>query len=398
MANHSGIIDSGTYFEIVPNTRKIMVPQAYKVIGTVGEHLAEQTTFRCPKFIDGHDIKNCAKKYITWKNVNGDVGHDELCFEVEDEDYLYFTWSIRDGLTMAFGLVSFSIHFEDTDAEDTIVYRWSTTICSECEVLDAINARLGTYETVYVAEDTLVFSDYNAVKEGVLAIDTNAVIPEGTLTINDNGIHDVGEYAAVNVDVNADAPTGTKEITQNGTYDVVNYAEVNVNVKLTTDTPQITVSEDGRIKATANGAEAIVQLNSDHDPDFIAKNIKEGVTIFGVEGSLATSQVSTVETVSGRFVNDTTASTMIHYTECNEEGVFVTFKQLSGGEDYEFSCVKATIISVYAQPSGSESEKRILDKQTSSKIGYMHSSEEQPFHCVFPVGDDFIIHMVKGQG
>lgn len=173
MTKHSSIVDSGAYFQIIPHTRKIVVPPPYAVIGTVGEHFAEQLTFRCPKLIDGHDVAKCANKYVTWQNVNGEVGHDKLKNVLENGKDVYFTWDVRNGLTVAKGIVSFSVHFEDVDANGKTHYRWSTTVCKECEILDSINASLGKYEAVYVEGDVLVFADYNIVKNSTLPLDTN---------------------------------------------------------------------------------------------------------------------------------------------------------------------------------------------------------------------------------
>lgn len=283
MANHSGIIDSGTYFQIVPSTRKIVVPSAYRVIGTVGEHYAEQLTFKIPKLVDGHDIANCSRKYVTWKNINDDIGHDELKNMTEDGEDLYFTWDVSGGLTVAKGLVSFSVHFEDVDVNGDMLYRWSTTTCTECEILDTINGILNTYESVYVGEGTLVFENYNAVENGVLPLDMPGIIPEGTRQITENGIYPIARYAFAEVAVDGDSPTGTKEITRNGTYDVTDFAEVKVEIPL--ETPQISVSDNGIIKTTASGIESQVRLDSSHDSEFVASNIKKGVNIFGVDGS-----------------------------------------------------------------------------------------------------------------
>ena len=57
--------------------------------------------------------------------------------------------------------------------------------------------------------------------------------PTGTITITNNGIFDVHDYAEADVDVPAITPTGTMSITENGTYDVANYAEVSVDVDVT---------------------------------------------------------------------------------------------------------------------------------------------------------------------
>ena len=227
MAKHKGIKDSGAYFVIDPVSRKITVPHAHKSIGVVGDHNSEQITFECPQMIDGHDISQCASRYVTWNNVNGEVGHDRLDIaqvEQSAEGTIHLTWTIRNGLTVAKGVVQFSVHFEDSNEDGTTLYRWSTATCKDCDILDSVNAVLGAYEAVYVAGKALVFNDYNAVKDATLKIETNGLIPKGTLDITENGNYPVGEYAEVKVEV----------------------------------------------------------LD---DPDLVAENIKKGVNISGIEGS-----------------------------------------------------------------------------------------------------------------
>jgi hypothetical protein len=205
MAKHGKVKDSGEYFAINPASRKVTVPHVHKSIGTVGDHNSEQITFECPQMIDGHDISQCASRYVTWINVNGEVGHDELQIaEVEQgkEGMLYLSWTIRNGLTVAKGIVQFSVHFEDFDEDGETLYRWSTATCKDCDILDSVNAVLGAYQAIYVAGDTLVIEDYTLVKDGVLELKTNGLVPEGTLKIEANGKFDVGKYAEVDIAVN----------------------------------------------------------------------------------------------------------------------------------------------------------------------------------------------------
>lgn len=173
MSVHSGLIDSGAQFQIMPNTRSISVIDSYKVIGTVGDHLSEQVTFKIPLTIDGHEIKNCDRRYITWKNANGDIGHDNLVFSDEDEEFLYYTWTIRDGLNVKSGLVQFAIHFEDMDEFDKnkVAYRWSTAPCGTCKVGDTLHASLGTYDPLWVSGDgVLHIGNYAPVENGILSL------------------------------------------------------------------------------------------------------------------------------------------------------------------------------------------------------------------------------------
>ena len=141
MAKHGKIKDNGEYFIINPASRKITVPHAHKSISTVGDHNSEQITFECPQILDGHDVAQCTSRYVTWVNVKGEIGHDELeIMQVEQgkEGMIYLSWTIRNALTVAKGVIQFSIHFECNAEDGTTLYRWSTTTCKDCEILDIL--------------------------------------------------------------------------------------------------------------------------------------------------------------------------------------------------------------------------------------------------------------------
>jgi hypothetical protein len=230
MAKHSGIKDGGEYFVISPTSRKITVPHSQKSIGAVGDHCSEQVTFMCPQMVDGHDVSQCAHRYVTWFNVNGEIGHDELRLvqvEQPEEGMIYLAWTIRDSLTVAKGVVKFSVHFEDRDGSGATLYRWSTATCKDCDILESINGILGAYEAIYVSGETLVISDYTLVNNNTLNLESK-IIPEGKVQITENGTFDVYKYAQAEVSV--DPPSGTLIIDKNGTYDVSKYEDALVEV------------------------------------------------------------------------------------------------------------------------------------------------------------------------
>lgn len=228
--SHNYINDDGVKFQIIPSTRKITVPASHKIIGTVGDHNSEQLTFQCPKTIDGHDVVNCSDHYISWKNAAGGEGYTDVVDIRTDEENMYFTWLIDSGVTVAAGYVTFAVHFEDIDTNGATLYKWSTTTCGECQVLDALNHK----------ETTVVVPD------GYLK-------PTGTKNVTANGTFNVAEYKAVNVAVPDTIPegyiqpSGVKDITKNGEYDVTEYAATTVDVQPTLQTK--TITENGTYTA-----------------------------------------------------------------------------------------------------------------------------------------------------
>ena len=230
MEKHSGIKDGGEYFVISPTSRKVTVPHSQKSIGTVGDHCSEQVTFMCPQMVDGHDVSQCAHRYVTWFNVNGEIGHDELKLvqvKQPEEGMIYLAWTIRNALTVAKGIVKFSVHFEDQDNNGITLYRWSTATCKDCDILDSINGLLGTYKSMHVSGEKLVIEDYALVNENTLFLDSQ-IIPEGKVQITENGTFDVYKYAQAEVSV--DKPSGVLTITENGLHGVEKYADVWVEV------------------------------------------------------------------------------------------------------------------------------------------------------------------------
>ena len=332
MAKHKGIKDSGAYFVIDPVSRKITVPHAHRSIGVVGDHNSEQITFECPQMIDGHDISQCESRYVTWNNVNGEVGHDRLDIaQVEQgaDGMIYLTWTIRNGLTVAKGVVQFSVHFEDSNEDGATLYRWSTATCKDCDILDSVNAVLGAYEAVYVAGNALVFADYNAVKNATLEIETNGLIPKGTLAITENGNYPVGEYAEVNVNVMA-------------------------------------------------------------DPDLVAENIKKGVNILGIEGAY-----DPLPLVSGtirveRRSSEKPVDLQICYSGCSAESSDIILSRrytVADSTAFKTSFVKDSLIIIEPHQSHGGASQGGMHLEISNGATLLNKSENSYMFVVQPTSN-----------
>lgn len=272
MAKHGNVRDSGEYFVINPVSRKVIVPHAHKAIGVVGDHLSEQIRFECPEFIDGHEVSKCSERYVYWTNVDGHEGSDRLdLVEVENgtAGMIYLAWNVRDALTVGKGIVQFSIHFEDLDEKGDVLYRWGTASCKECEILDSINGKKGTYPRVYVDGERLVFADYAPVTGGKLNLTSLGITPVGTLTITENGVHNVLNHEFADVQV----PTGIID------------PQVGLDVKNVRD-PETGVN-NGIVTVTLNGETKIEKSLKEYAARLCvySYNIIEGQSMLGVSGT-----------------------------------------------------------------------------------------------------------------
>lgn len=332
MSTHNRIADEGIKFQVVPSTRKIIIPTSYNVLGAVGDHNSEQITFQCPKTIDGHDVVNCSDHYVIWKNAKGETGRSEISVITTDDNNLYLGWTISSDITAAEGYVDFSLHFEDIVANGWTAYKWSTAVCTECLVLESIT---------YSGE-----SDTPVIPDGY-------VRPSGTLDVTTNGEHDVFGYAAANVAV----PVPTLHpitISKNGTYepdDGYGYSKAIVNVQ--PELQEKTVDENGEVTADI-GYYGLSKVT-------VAVPMPEGVKSITVNGEYDIGEFEKV-TVN---VGDESAQLHIKTVEITENGTVVV------QPDEGYDGMSATTIVTNVQSDLNLQEKTVTENgEVTPDAGY----------------------------
>ena len=263
MIRHSGTRDDGSKFKIVPNTRQITVPTSHKVIGAVGDHNSEQITFQCPKTIDGHDVSGCARHYINWQNADGLVGTTEVTDVTVNGEEMSFTWTVDSNVLAAIGTIRFAVHFEDVNEDGDIVYRWSTTVCDECEVLEGL-----------VSDQAGV-----VVPEGYFK-------PEGSLKVTMNGTYDVNQYETAEVVVTPISPSSIA-LTSNGTHKApvgIAWYEVTVDVDPVLQDKTVTPTNADQTVKHDSGYDGLGAVTVKAAPVETGREIKENGYYLAADG------------------------------------------------------------------------------------------------------------------
>ena len=108
-------------------------------------HNSERLTFKCPRFIEGHDMLSCNVITIHYKNegVPDIFIVKDAKAKDDEEDTITFTWLIEIGVTRRVGKTPFSVVFQwfkSGSAEPD--YTWPT---KECNIISIV-------KTVYNSE------------------------------------------------------------------------------------------------------------------------------------------------------------------------------------------------------------------------------------------------------
>ena len=136
MSHKDVIIDTDAKFEINPVTREINNASTAKTTIIQFDHNSERFGFVLPRYIEGHDMMDCNRVEIHYKNTDNsskeetagvyevtDMGIDE-----EDETRVVFSWLVSQNATQRVGMLTFLVRFSCVAEDGAIEYAWNSSI------------------------------------------------------------------------------------------------------------------------------------------------------------------------------------------------------------------------------------------------------------------------------
>ena len=121
---------------IDPESREIVIPETYQILGVESDEKVERIEFECPKIVGDNIDLSKLQICINYQNANGDK--DQYIVEdVETNgDNIEFSWLLSRKVTMYRGTVNFVVCAVKVSGE-TIQNEWNTTLATS-QVLEGL--------------------------------------------------------------------------------------------------------------------------------------------------------------------------------------------------------------------------------------------------------------------
>ena len=129
---------------INPDTREIIVPEKYKILGVFSDEKVTKIPFTCPRVVGNNVDLTEYNLYINYQNASG-VSNAYLIDDITvSGDNITFSWLLSRYVTMSPGVVKYSFCAKKSNG-DTISNEWNTTIATGV-VIQGLEATLEIIE------------------------------------------------------------------------------------------------------------------------------------------------------------------------------------------------------------------------------------------------------------
>ena len=114
---------------INPDTREIIVPEKYKVLGVFSDEKVTKIPFTCPRVVGNNVDLTEYNLYINYQNASGASNAYLIDDVVVSGDNITFSWLLSRYVTFSPGVVKYSFCAKKSNG-DTISNEWNTTIAT----------------------------------------------------------------------------------------------------------------------------------------------------------------------------------------------------------------------------------------------------------------------------
>lgn len=130
---------------IITQERTFSVPSGYNTtLGYVGDVNSQIVTFTLPKYHEGHDLSQCAKKKLLWKNLSsGTEGTENLIIKESLEDETWTAaWEVKPEVMTQAGAIEIAISIYDI-IDDKLAFSWNTATFNGFKIAESFT-HIGT--------------------------------------------------------------------------------------------------------------------------------------------------------------------------------------------------------------------------------------------------------------
>lgn len=203
---------------INPDTREIIVPEKYKVLGVFSDEKVTKIPFTCPRVVGNNVDLTEYNLYINYQNASGASNAYLIDDVVVSGDNITFSWLLSRYVTFSPGVVKYSFCAKKSNG-DTISNEWNTTIATGL-VIQGLEATREIIEENPDIIESLISKAHTHENKAVL---DKFAETDGKPTYNGTAIGGSGASSAENVsytNANLEGITTVKE-TLDSTVDVL---------------------------------------------------------------------------------------------------------------------------------------------------------------------------------
>lgn len=179
---------------INPDTREIIVPEKYKILGVFSDEKVTKIPFTCPKVVGNNVDLTEYNLYINYQNASGGSNAYLIDDIAVSGDNITFSWLLSRYVTMSPGVVKYSFCAKKSDG-DTISNEWNTTIATGV-VIQGLEATLEIIEENPDIIEALISKAHTHENKAVLDKFSET---DGKPTYNGTAIGGSGASSAENV-------------------------------------------------------------------------------------------------------------------------------------------------------------------------------------------------------